>query len=102
MRYVFSVVRFVPKPATDASVNVGAIAGSEQAGDWSVRQVLHLPPAGSFGPRERLDAVVAFFADIRRRVPSSHAPGQAASGLSEAWLADLHRRHRDFIQVSPP
>ncbi len=39
MRYVYSLVRFVPDPARGEFVNVGAIAGSEDGAEWQIRQV---------------------------------------------------------------
>jgi hypothetical protein len=38
MRYVYSVVRYVPNPASGEFVNIGVIAGSDETGDWSLRQ----------------------------------------------------------------
>ena len=46
MRYLYSVVRFVPDPARGEYVNVAAILGSEETGEWDVRQVENLRRAG--------------------------------------------------------
>ena len=39
MRYVYSLVRFVPDPARSEFVNLGAIVGSEEYSEWESRQV---------------------------------------------------------------
>lgn len=102
MRYVYSVVRFVPNPATGEFVNVGAIAGNEDTGDWSVRQAQNPKRARSFGPPESLNALFAFLTEVGRRIDLSDALETAAPELSEDWLTDLHERHRNVIQLSPP
>ena len=47
MRFVYSLVRFVPDPARGEFVNVGAIAGSEESSDWGCSPGWE-PGAGSF------------------------------------------------------
>lgn len=39
MRFVYSVVRFVPHPARGEFINVAAIVGSEALGVWKSRRV---------------------------------------------------------------
>jgi len=54
---VYSLIRYVPDPARGEFVNVGAIAGSEDAGDWQVRQLQNPARARALGGRLTLDAV---------------------------------------------
>ncbi len=107
MRYVYSVVRYVPNPASGEFVNIGAIAGSDEAGDWSLRQAENPRRARSFGPAESLNALFAFLNDVGRRVDNfvsmpEEWPYTSDEEISEAWLNDLHLRHRNIIQLSPP
>ncbi|WP_305786073.1 DUF3037 domain-containing protein [Symbioplanes lichenis] len=100
MRYLYSVVRFVPSPATGEYVNIGAIAGSDETGDWSLRQAGNPRRARLFGPLESLNAVNAFMNEIGSRI-DRHALMQSDE-VSEGWLRDLHRRHRNVVQLSRP
>ena len=68
MRYVYSVVRYVPNPASGEFVNVGAIAGNDETGDWSLRTAGSRRRARLFGPLESLNAVDAFMNDIGSRI----------------------------------
>lgn len=110
MRYVFSVVRYVPDPATGEFVNIGAIAGSDETGDWSLRLAGNPKRARAFGPPESLNAVFAFMTEVGNRI-DDHAlsldadtpgSGPADDEVSEEWLLELHRRHRYIVQLTPP
>lgn len=107
MRYVFSVVRFVPDPATGEFVNIGAIAGSDETGDWSSRLAGNPRRARGFGPPETLNAVFAFMTEIGSKIDDhvlalAGDRGGATDEVSEEWLADLHRRHRYTVQLTSP
>jgi len=100
MRYVYSVVRYVPNPASGEFVNIGAIAGSDETGDWSLRQAGNPRRARLFGPLESLNAVDAFMNEIGSRLDRFAL--MQDEEISEAWLDDLHRRHRNVVQLSAP
>jgi hypothetical protein len=107
MRYVYSVVRYVPNPATGEYVNIGAIAGSDESGDWSLRQAENPRRARSFGSVESLNAVFAFMNDVGRRIDSFASmpdewPSDFSEDVSESWLKDLVERHRNVIQLTSP
>ena len=38
-KYIYSVLRFVPNPASGEFVNIGAIVGSDENGEWELRTV---------------------------------------------------------------
>jgi len=91
MQYVYSVITYVPNPASGESVNVGAIAGRDDAGDWEIRQADDLKRARAFGPPARLDATFTFINEIGRRIDDTESIfGQ---DVSESWLNDLRYRH---------
>jgi hypothetical protein len=100
MRYVYSVVRYVPNPASGEFVNIGAIAGNDESGDWSLRQAGNPRRARQFGPLESLNAVDAFMNEIGSRLDRFAL--MQNEQISEAWLNDLHRRHRNVVQLSVP
>jgi Protein of unknown function (DUF3037) len=100
MRFVYSVVRYVPNPATGEFVNIGAIAGSDETGDWSLRRAGNPRRARLFGPLESLNAVDAFMNDIGSRLDTFAL--MQSDDISEAWLSELQNRQRNVVQLSVP
>ncbi len=106
MRYVYSVVRFVPDPARGEFVNVGAIVGSEESSEWQLRQIDN-PRRARFIDEHRTLPAVWYFLDSVGRVIDEYE--DAVNGLldpptelSEAWLKGLYVEHRNVVQLSPP
>jgi Protein of unknown function (DUF3037) len=108
MRFLYSVVRFVPDPARGEFVNVGTILGSEETGDWDVRQVENLRRARVLDDRGALPAVSEFLAQAGRVIDDWTAADDEAldvPGLiepSENWLLEMADHHRNVIQITQP
>ena len=106
MRYVYSLVRFVPDPARGEFVNVGAIVGSEQSSEWQVRQIENPVRARAIDDSQTLDAVWSFIDSIGSRVDAYEAGLNSLfepdEELTEEWLEKLHADHQNIVQVSPP
>jgi hypothetical protein len=106
MRFVYSVVRFVPDPARGEFVNVGAIVGSEESSEWDSRYITNAVRARAIDDRKALDAVWSFFNHVGREIDQYETAVEtllpAAVELSEAWLARLFVEHRNIVQLSPP
>jgi hypothetical protein len=106
MRYVYSLIRFVPEPANGEFIVVGAVAGSEESSEWEVRQVANPVRARALDRRGILDSVWAFMDRIGRDIDAFEAATEELfepdTALSERWLLDLHRRHRNIVQVTSP
>jgi hypothetical protein len=106
MRYVYSVVRFVPDPGRGEFVNVGAIAGSEDASEWRLRQIGNPVRARRMDDRGSLEAVWAFLDRVGHDMDaydrSQETLFESEVELSEAWLEQLFVEHRNVVQLSPP
>ena len=106
MRFVYSLVRFVPDPARGEFVNVGAIAGSEESSEWAVRQVGNPARARALGTPDALSAVWSFIdrvgAVFDEHQASIETLFDAEVELGEEWLDQLYRDHRNIVQLSPP
>ncbi len=106
MRYVYSVVRFVPDPARGEFVNVGAIAGSEDSSEWLWRQVENPVRARAVDDRKALEAVWAFLDRVGREMDEYEKAQESlfepSVELSEEWLQRLYAEHRNVVQLSPP
>lgn len=106
MRFVYSVVRFVPDPVRGEFVNVGAIVGCEETSEWQVRQVDNSARARKLDDCGALGAVWEFLDHIGREVDDhqrsldSLLPSELE--LSELWLSRLCHNHQNIVQLSPP
>jgi hypothetical protein len=106
MKYVYSVIRFVPDPSRGEFINVGAIAGSEESSEWEIRQIENPVRARGLDDHGTLDAVWSFIDRVGHEIDDFEHATTTLLGpnreLSEEWLEELHRRHRNIVQLSPP
>ena len=105
MPYRYSMLRFVPDPARGEFVNIGAIAGDDEAGDWEFRQIQNLRRAKSIDDNmhARLPQALAFIAEIENRIDALDqlqglGPEPMSGALLRLWAAEM----RNVIQLSPP
>jgi len=106
MRFVYSLVRFVPDPARGEFVNIGTIAGSEESSEWQWRQIENPVQARAIDDRKSLEAVWAFLDRVGREMDdyerSQVSLFEPNVELSEAWLQQLYVAHRNVVQLTPP
>lgn len=105
-RYVYSLVRCVPDPQTGEFVNIGAIAGDPETGDWSLRQVGNESRARKLASSAHLDAVHRFLNEAGARIDAMRAQaddsGIIASPIAESWLEKVYYDSRNVVQLSAP
>ena len=106
MRFVYSIVRFVPDPARGEFVNVGAIVGSEESSEWQYRQIENPMRARALDERQTLDAVWSFLDRVGRQIDDFERAGETLFDpgveLSEAWMERLYVDQRNVVQLSRP
>ncbi len=106
MRYIYSLIRFVPDPARGEFVNVGAIVGSEESSEWQVRQIENPKRARAIDENASLGAVWSFIDRVGVDVDNFEAATQSLFGpdveLTEDWLWQLHADHQNIVQLSAP
>jgi hypothetical protein len=106
MRFVYSLIRFVPDPARGEFVNVGAVVGSDESSEWEVRQVENPVRARALDDRNALDAVWAFIDRLGYQIDEFEEGSASLFGpsieLSEEWLERVYRDHQNVVQLSPP
>jgi hypothetical protein len=106
MRFVYSLIRFVPDPARGEFVNVGAIVGSEMSSEWQIRQVENPVRARALDENAVLDAVWSFIDRVGSDIDTFDRATESLFGadivLDEPWLEELHRDHQNVVQLSPP
>jgi len=106
VRFVYSLIRFVPDPARGEFINVGAIVGSEETSEWQVRQIENPVRARFIDEHGTLRAVWDFIDRVGRNIDEFEEAADTffrpSVELSEAWLNKLHVEHRNIVQLSPP
>ena len=106
MRFIYSLIRFVPDPARGEFVNVGAIVGSEASSEWQVRQIQNPMRARAIDEQGSLGAVWSFIDRIGVEIDNFEATTQSMFGsdveLTEEWLWRLHADHQNIVQLSAP
>lgn len=109
MRCVYSVIRYVPNPTRGEFVNVGVIAGSDQASEWEVRGLDDLSASADrlAGDGSTVSAVAEFVEDLGLLFDEHRALGHPLMEgpppvPSEAWLDQIHATHRNIVQLSEP
>jgi hypothetical protein len=107
-RYVYSVVRFVPDPARGEFVNIAAVVGSDDTGEWDIQQVSNLRRAKAIDDHGTLPAVTSVIEEITGRIDVFLEATEVGEGVlpgsepTEAWLATLHDSFQNIVQVTPP
>jgi hypothetical protein len=107
-RYVYSVIRFVPDPARGEFVNVGAVVGSEDTGEWDVRQVSSLKRAKAIDERGSLPAVTSIMEDLTGTIAlftDAIETGESVLDVyepTEEWLTSLHGLYHHVVQMTRP
>ena len=102
-RYFYSLVRCVPSPRTGEFINIAAIAGSEESGEWSIRQIQNESRAKKLCSADDLAVVHGFLASSWEAI-DRHDPEAllADEPLTLEWLRRLHHDHRNVVQLSEP
>jgi hypothetical protein len=102
--FQFSLIRFVPDPARGEFVNIGAVAGSDDAAEWELRLVSNLSRAKALDERGVLSKAFEFAASLEDSIATLE-PGAAQDSI-ESMSSDLLSRlaadMQNVVQVSAP
>jgi hypothetical protein len=107
-RYVYSLVRFVPDPVRGEFINVAAVVGSEETGEWEVQQASNLRRARALDENLTLPAVTSVIEHITGTIDAfldANEAGEEVSSESEPtekWLRVLSGAYRHIVQLTPP
>lgn len=112
MRFIYSIIQFVPDAVRGEFVNVGAIVGSDETFQWEIVQVANLKRARAIQERPSSLNVVADFINHYGTVFDMWSAGEDDPYLdfdaepefapTEEWLAELSRVSRSSVRVSRP
>lgn len=103
-RYIYSVIRFVPDPASGEFVNIGAIAGSDETADWDIRIVSNPKRVSAIDDEGVIEAAMAHVTGIARRIERYRSAieneEQATEQVNERWLEKLYSHSQRIVQFS--
>ncbi|GAA4206277.1 hypothetical protein GCM10022252_68190 [Streptosporangium oxazolinicum] len=103
-RYIYSIVRCLPDPRTGEFVNVGAIAGDPNTGDWAVRRLSNTERIKKFAPAPAIDVTDRFMVRLSSEIAEARESLETDNShpFGDDWLLKLHHDHRNIVQLSPP
>lgn len=104
MSFQFSLIRFVPDPARGEFVNIGAVAGSDDAREWELRLVSNLSRAKALDERGVLSRAFEFAASLEDRIAMLDEPPGAPEDeiMSSSLLRHLSTDMQNVVQISMP
>ena len=103
MSFQFSLIRFVPDPARGEFVNIGAVAGSDEAREWELRLVSNLSRAKALDDRGVLSKAFAYAAGLEDHIaaldllPETGAPEPISTDMLRRRSAEM----QNVVQFSP-
>ena len=101
VRYVYSVVRFVPDAARGEFVNLAVIAGSDETGEWKARRVQDISRAAAFAGADSEPLIESVFEWLDLEM--EHLRGNTDQNAGEQYLTDFAERcYRGYNQLTPP
>lgn len=100
MTFHYSMLRFVPDPARGEFVNLGAIVGDDDSGEWDVRILSSLKRARALDEEDRLTTALGFVTELEDRVASLEE--DEGEDLTIATLEALAAEMRNVVQLSRP
>jgi hypothetical protein len=101
MRFVFSVMRFVPDPARGEFINIGAVVGSDVTGEWDLRTAGNLKRARKLDDDNSLASVFGAIDALGKTIDRSEDDDDPTAA-SEQWLTRLWQESNNVIQFSEP
>ncbi len=103
MPYSYTMLRFVPDSARGEFVNIGAIAGSDETGDWEMRLIQNPRRAKAIDDQHRLGIALSFADVVQEHISAVErlpglGPEPMSTELLRRWSADLN----NVVQGSAP
>jgi hypothetical protein len=98
-RYRYSLVRCVPEPRTGEFINIGAIAGAFDEGDWSARSIGNYQRALRLCTADQIAAVTGFIAEASQQIEDAE---DSFFPLRDEWLDEIASERRNVVQLTAP
>ncbi len=104
MAHRFSLIRFVPDAARGEFVNIGALAGDDETGDWELRVIQNFTRAKAIDTQGHLGAALAFLANLEASIAAiGQIDGtEEAEPMSVGLLERMSVEMRNLVQLTAP
>ena len=104
MSYHYSLLRFVPDPARGEFVNLGIIAGDDEAEDWELRLIQNYRRAKAIDDQDALGLALGFAARLETHIVAlDQLTGTAtAAPISLELIHQFSEEMQNVVQLSPP
>jgi hypothetical protein len=104
MTYHYSLLRFVPDPARGEFINLGILAGDDDARDWELRLVQNLRRLKAIDDKDALGLALAFAARLEEHIVATDQIPETTSvaPISTEWLASLAGEMQNVVQLTEP
>lgn len=102
MAHFFSVIRFVPDPAKGEFVNIGAIAGNDETGEWELRLVSSPKRAKALDDRGVLPQATAFAIELQDNIEALDELAPNVEPMSTEFLARCSSEMQNIVQLTQP
>jgi hypothetical protein len=105
MGYHYSLLRFVPDPARGEFINLGILAGDDDAADWDLRLIQNLRRARAIDNEGALGVALSFLASLEDHVVAldpANADLTTAEPLSTEYVLRLSEEMQNVVQFTAP
>jgi hypothetical protein len=104
MSYHYSLLRFVPDPARGEFVNLGILAGDDEAADWELRLIQNFRRAKAIDDKGALGLALAFAANLEEHIGAVEQLPETSSILpiSRELVAQFADEMQNVVQLTPP
>ncbi len=100
----YSMIRCYPTPSTGECLNLGALVGNTDSGEWAVRLLKDQGRVARFVGAGALSACLAVVAELNEALADNEdaLENGADSTLNSDWLNNLVADHNNLIRFSAP
>lgn len=105
MGYHYSLLRFVPDPARGEFVNLGILAGDDDAPDWELRLIQNLRRAKSIDDKGALSLALAFAGRLEDHIGAAIEQLPDTTGIVPItidYLGQLSEEMQNVVQLTAP
>lgn len=104
MRYLYSIIRFAPNPATGERVNLAVLVGNDDQGEWGIRRVHDLRRARALDDEGVLPDLTRIIDSLQGRLEHERVSlaGMVESVFNESEVARLHEEGSGILELGEP
>jgi Protein of unknown function (DUF3037) len=105
MGYHYSLLRFVPDPARGEFINLGILAGDDEAADWDLRLITNLRRARAIDDEGALSIAMSFLPTLQDHIAAldpATAELTKAEPLSTEYVLHLAEEMQNVVQLTAP